>query len=294
VVTKIPKLTRSIAGSAGSAGDSADSTCDESECSSGSRSRKKARSFLEISSFDWLATYFRCDTIVHDLERLEGTPILQLNDVFFCHYLQVLQRLRNGQGCMYQAGAEFKRYFDEQSRALESYTVRTVDFDALKKENYVMDMDSSLRATYTNAFTKNELVVISCLLAYPGLSFCNIRQKTSKSLSDGAVRGMAFVPVQLEDFFQRRLRLLGILDDVHHPKYMAGLSTVVLSSTYCYHQLGSWRHLASWESASSLVLQLQNFPSFLSIDGVYVRVQHTFETAFHDLGLKSAPKTSWT
>ena len=138
-------------------------------------------------------------------------------------------------------------------------------------------MDSSLRASYTNAFTKNELVVISCLIAYPGLSFCNIRQKTCKSISDGAVRGMAFVPVQLEDFFQRRLRFLGILDDVYHPKYMAGLSTVVLSSTYCYHQLGSWRYLTSWESASSLVLQLQNFPSFLSIDGVYVRVQHTFE-----------------
>ena len=125
-------------------------------------------------------------------------------------------------------------------------------------------MDSNLRASYTNAFTKNELVVISCLLAYPGLTFCNIRQKTSKTLSDGAVRGMAFVPVQLEDFFQRRLRILGILDDVYHPKYMAGLSTVVLSSTYCYHQLGSWGYLTSWQSVSSLVLQLQNFPSFLS------------------------------
>ena len=87
-------------------------------------------------------------------------------------------------------------------------------------------MDSSLRASHTNAFTKNELVVISCLIAYPGLSFCNIRQKTCKSISDGAVRGMSFVPVQLEDFFQRRLRFLGILDDVYHPKYMAGLSTV--------------------------------------------------------------------
>ena len=89
---------------ADSAAKSTDSSCDESECSSGSRSRKKARSFLEISSFDWLATFFRCDTIVHDLERLENTPNLQLDDVFFRHYLQILQRLRNGQGCMYQAG----------------------------------------------------------------------------------------------------------------------------------------------------------------------------------------------
>ena len=102
---------------------------------------------------------------------------------------------------MYQAGEEFKRYFYEQCSALESYTVRTVDFDASKKQKYVMDMDGSLQASYTNAFTKNEFVVISCLLAYPGLNSCNIKQKTSKSLSDGAVRGMAFVHVQLEEFF---------------------------------------------------------------------------------------------
>ena len=89
------------------------------------------------------------------------------------------------------------RYFYEQSNALESYTVRTVDCNALKKQKYVTDMDSNLRASYENAFTKNELVVLSCLLAYTGLTFCNIRQKISMSLSNGAVRGKAFVPVQL-------------------------------------------------------------------------------------------------
>jgi hypothetical protein len=48
-VTKIPKLTHSAADSAA---EPAYSTCDESECSSDSPSRKRARSFLEMSSFD--------------------------------------------------------------------------------------------------------------------------------------------------------------------------------------------------------------------------------------------------
>jgi hypothetical protein len=53
---------------------------------------------------------------------------------------------------------------------------------------------------------------------------------------------MAFVPVQLERFFEERLRKLGVINDVHHPRCMKALSGVVLSSTYCYHQLGTWKY----------------------------------------------------
>jgi hypothetical protein len=55
-------------------------------------------------------------------------------------------------------------------------------------------------------------------------------------------RGMAFVPAQLESFFRKRLRRLGLIDDVAHPQYMKPLSTVVLSST---HGSGYARNISS-------------------------------------------------
>jgi hypothetical protein len=119
------------------------------------------------------------------------------------------------------------------------------------------------------------MVVISCLLAYPGLSFCNIDQKRSQSSqSDGMTRGMAFVPAQLESFFFKRLRMLGLIDDVAHPKYMETLSTVLLSSTYCYHQIASWEEGENWVSLDEHAWKLDRFPEFLGVNGIYVRVEH--------------------
>jgi hypothetical protein len=253
---------------------------EESECSVDHRRRDRLSqtnsSSEEVCSFDWLAPFLQCDKIIQDLELLETKPALQLDNSFFCHYLEVLKRLRSGQGAMYQAGQKFQEYFELQSRALETYVCRSVEHDAAKTNQFIKDMNESLRASYKNAFTKNEIVVISCLLADPGLSFCNIRQKTRKSISDGATRGMAFVPVQLERFFQERLRKLGVINDMHHPRHMEALSAVVLSSTYCYHQLGTWKYRNIWKSKSGHALKLANFPLFLSINGIYAPVDHTF------------------
>ena len=58
-------------------------------------------------------------------------------------------------------------------------------------------------------------------------------------------RGMAFVPAQLQSSFRKRLRRLGLIDDVAHPQYMKPLSTVVLSSTHDTHGSGYARNISS-------------------------------------------------
>jgi hypothetical protein len=57
-----------------------------------------------------------------------------------------------------------------------------------------------------------------------------------------ALLQQAALVLALEAFFHDRLRQLGVINDKDHPKYMQPLSTVVLSSTYCYHQLVACGH----------------------------------------------------
>ena len=228
------------------------------------------------SAFEWLRPFLGCDVIMHGLIQLEQNSTLQDDYEFFTHYVTLLEGLRRGQGCFYAAPSKFKDYFEKQKSALEAYEVTKVEFNSEKKVKFVEQLNTDFRATYANMFTKNELAVISCLLAYPGLSFCNIDQKRSVSQSDGMTRGMAFVPAQLESFFHRRLRLLELLDPDAHPQYMEPLSTVVLSSTYCYQQLMTWGFGHSWSSLSDPAFKLAGFPEFLSVDGLYVRVDHVF------------------
>jgi len=156
--------------------------------------------------------------MLQHLLLLQTTPALQTDKNFYGHYLQLLEHIRYGQGCMYKAGTKFKEYFLRQQDALELYQVVSVDFNAQKHARFIADLNTQLHASYEHAFTKNELVVMSCLLAFPGSSFSNIKQKTTASKSTNAVRGMAFVPPQLENFLQDRLRMLKLVDDKHHPR----------------------------------------------------------------------------
>jgi hypothetical protein len=239
---------------------------------------KKRCKKLSISVFHWLAPYIKCDVFIEDLLKLDTYPSLQSNDNVFHHYLRVLERLRFGQGCMYNAADAFSAYFSLQSAALSAYEIREVKFDQGKYDKYISDIDKDLVASYTDAFTRNELVIISCLLANPGLSFTNILQKTGVVKSSGMVRGMAYVPQQLEKFFHERLLKLRITDSRYHPKYMQGLSTVILSSSYCHQQLGTWGYGEEWKSKTARVLKLENFPSCFSINGVYALVDHKVDS----------------
>jgi hypothetical protein len=234
---------------------------------------KHKRQALKPSPFHWLSPFLGCDVIMNALMQLEQDPTLQSSSIFFNQHLVMLENLRRGQGCIYNAPTKFKNYYDAQERALKQYTVFNVESSPARKATFVHQIDTKFRATYANMFTRNEMVVISCLLAYPGFSFSNIDQKQSGS--DGMTRGMAFVPAQLESFFFKRLRMLGLIDDVAHPKYMEPLSTVVLSSTYCYHQIVSWEEGENWVSLDEQAWKLDQFPEFLGVNGIYVRVQHT-------------------
>jgi hypothetical protein len=230
------------------------------------------------SAFEWLRPYFGCDVIMDGLIQLEQNACLQDDPAFFGYHVRMLEELRRGQGCFYNAPSKFKSYFANQKDALERYPVTKVAFSSENQATFVRQMNTTLRATYTHMFTRNELAVISCLLAYPGLSFCNIDQKRSLSQSDGMTRGMAFVPARLESFFHKRLRDLKLIDPVAHPQYMEPLSTVVLSSTYCYQQLMKWGvGKEIWMSLSDQAFKLAGFPEFLSVDGLYVRVHHAFD-----------------
>jgi hypothetical protein len=235
---------------------------------------KKRRPKLSRSVFPWLAPYIKCDMFIEDLLKLDTFPGLQSNDNVFHHYLRVLERLRFGQGCMYNAADVFSDYFKLQSAALSAYVTHEVTFDQGKYDKFISDIDKDLAATYTDAFTRNELVIISCLLASPGFSFTNILQKTGVVKSSGMVRGMAYVPHQLEKFFHERLLRLKITDPRYHPKYMQGLSTVVLSSSYCHQQLGTWEYGEEWKSKKAKMLKLEKFPSCFTINGVYALVDH--------------------
>jgi hypothetical protein len=229
------------------------------------------------STFEWLRPFFGCDVLMDALLQLEQTACLQDDLPFFNYHVRMLEELRRGQGCFYNAPSKFKAYFANQKAALENYQVTKVEFSSENQANFVAQINTTLRATYNNMFTRNELAVISCLLAYPGLSFCNIDQKRSISQSDGMTRGMAFVPARLESFFHKRLRHLKLIDPVAHPRYMEPLSTVVLSSTYCYQQLMKWSVGKDiWKSMSDPPFKLAGFPEFLSVDGSYVRVDHVF------------------
>jgi hypothetical protein len=232
---------------------------------------------LATSIFHFIAPFVNCNDMMQDLLKLGNSPSLQANDNFFRHYLMILERLRFGQGCMYHAADAFRAYFEQQAAALRAYDVHEVKFDERKYLQYKANVDKDLVASYTFAFTRNELVIISCLLANPGLSFCNILQKTGCVKSIGAFRGMAYVPEQLENFFHQRLLELKLIDRQYHPEYMQGLSTVVLNSTYCHEQLGTWNYGEEWKSKKAKIIKLANFPSCFSIDGMYAEVHHKFE-----------------
>jgi hypothetical protein len=225
------------------------------------------------SVFDWLGPFLNSDNIEVDLLLLESRPGLNSDNGFFRHYLALLKRLRFGQGVMYSAAMKFQQYYEQQASALASYPNGPVAYDAEKRRAFIESMDRNLKANYLNAFSRNELVVICCLLAYPGLTFTNIDQKTRVTQKSGMIRGMSFVPEALEKFFHRRLRSLQVIDDVNHPPYMEPLSTVVLNSTYCYKQLVTWGYGADWTSVEAeQPIRLEGFYEFLSVNGVYVRV----------------------
>ena len=268
------KKKRDRSGSSGDVEDQGGDTEQELDPAAMKLEVKKRCKKLSISVFHWLAPYTKCDVFIEDLFKLDKFPDLQINDKMFHHYIRVLERLRFGQGCMYNAADAFRAYFSLQSAALSDYQIREVTFDQGKYDKYRLDIDKDLVASYTDAFTRNELVIISCLLASPGLSFTNILQKTGVVKSSGMVRGMAYVPQQLEKFFHERLLKLKITDPKYHPKYMQGLSTVVLSSSYCHQQLGTWGYGEEWTSKKANVLKLENFPSCFSINGVYALVDH--------------------
>ena len=204
---------------------------------------------------------------------LQTNQQMQRDEGFFSFYLEQLKRLRVGQGVMYNASTKFQEYYDRQAEALKSYPVREITFNACKKMDFIKSMNETFRAKFAEAFTRNEIVVICGLLAFPGLTYTNIDQKTRLSQKSGMYRGMSFVHEELERFFHKRLRLLQVIDDINHPKYMEPLSSVVLNSTYCYQQLVTWGYGDSFISVSDRVWSLQNFPKFLGVNGVYVRVQ---------------------
>jgi hypothetical protein len=224
------------------------------------------------SVFDWLSPFLNSDKIEVDLLLLESRPQLNSDDGFFGHYLALLKRLRFGQGVMYSAATRFQQYYEQQASALAIYPKGPVAYDAGKKLSFIQSMDRNLKANYLNAFSRNELVVICCLLAYPGLTFTNIDQKTRVTQKSSMIRGMSFVPEALEKYFHRRLRFLKVIDDVNHPRYMEPLSTVVLNSTYCYKQLVTCGYGADWTSVAAQPIRLEGFHEFLSVNGVYVRV----------------------
>jgi hypothetical protein len=235
------------------------------------------RQALKPSPFDWLSPFLGCDVIMDGLMQLEQAPALQTDSMFFSYYLMLLEKLRRGQGCIYNAPTKFKNYYEAQKLELLRYNVFNVEASPVRRTAFIGQIDTKFRATYADVFTRNELAVIGCLLAYPGFSFCNINQK--KLQSDGMTRGMAFVPSQLESFFHKRLRKLGLIDDVAHPKYMEPLSAVVLSSTYCYHQLVTWEEGQDWLSLNENAWKLDLFPDCLGVNGIYVRVGHTLPRA---------------
>lgn len=237
---------------------------------------KRAGNIVEPSAFGWLGPFMHSDRFESDLNLLQTKPEMHEDDCFFSHYLQLLQRLRWGQGIMYGAAKKFKEYYSQQAIALEAYQQRSVvKFSQTKKAAFIKSMNTALKAKYSDAFSRNELVVISCLLAYPGLTYTNIDQKTRVAQKSSMVRGMSFVPEAVEQFFQKRLRMLQVIDDVNHPRHMEPFSTVVLNSTYCYNQLAAWGYATefiSWDEVQCPII-LEGFPDFLSVDGVYVRVR---------------------
>jgi hypothetical protein len=211
--------------------------------------------------------------MVGDLVLLQKNPHLNLDEDFFKHYLELLQRIRHGQGEMYRSQTKFRSYYEQQVAALNTYKVFAVSPNATQKGQFIKSMDATLAAKYSNAFTRNEIVVLCCLLSYPGLTYTNIDQKTSVAQKSSMMRGMSFVPPEIEAFFHTRLRLLGVIDEVCHPEYMQPLSAVVLNSTYCYRQLVTWGYAEHLLSSGNVVFTLQDFPDFLNVNGMYVRVQ---------------------
>jgi hypothetical protein len=238
---------------------------------------QNGRNIVEPSVFDWIGPFLHSDRIEFDLNLLQTKPNLHTDEQFFAHYLQLLQRLRRGQGIMYGAAQKFKEYHVQQVSALTAYEQRcAVKFNSAKKAAFIKSMNTALKANYSDAFSRNELVVISCLLAYPGLTYTNIDQKTRVAEKSSMIRGMSFVPESVEQFFQKRLRMLQVIDDVNHPRHMEPFSTVVLNSTYCYRQIAAWGYgteFTTWEEDQCPVT-LQGFPDFLSVNGVYVRVRN--------------------
>ena len=173
---------------------------------------------------------------------------------------------------MYRSATKFRSYYEQQVEALNRYKVFEVSPNATQKEQFIQSMDAALAANFSNAFTRNEIVVLCCLLAYPGLTYTNIDQKTSIAHKSSMMRGMSFVSPEVEAFFHTRLRSLGVIDEVYHPRYMQPLSAVVLNSTYCHHQLVTWGYGENFLSAAGVIFTLQGFPDFLSVDGLHVRV----------------------
>lgn len=235
---------------------------------------------IEPSLFNWLAPFLAPNQLADDLALLQRNLNVNRDENFFNHYLQLLQQLRHGQGVMYSAASKFRTYYEQQVEALQNYKVFEVKKNDSRRREFILSMDTTLAAKYADAFTRNEIVVLCCLLASPALTFTNIDQKTTVAKKSGMIRGMSFLSPIVEAFFHDRLRQLGVINDKDHPKYMQPLSTVVLCSTYCYHQFVTWGHGDEFSSKIDLVFTLEGFPQFLSVNGKYVRVEHESEVMY--------------
>jgi hypothetical protein len=235
---------------------------------------------IEPSLFNWLAPFLAPNQLADDLALLQRNLNVNRDENFFNHYLQLLQQLRHGQGVMYSAASKFRTYYEQQVEALQNYKVFEVKKNDSRRREFILSMDTTLAAKYSDAFTRNEIVVLCCLLASPALTFTNIDQKTTVAKKSGMIRGMSFLSPIVEAFFHDRLRQLGVINDKDHPKYMQPLSTVVLCSTYCYHQFVTWGHGDEFSSKIDLVFTLEGFPQFLSVNGKYVRVEHESEVMY--------------
>ena len=235
---------------------------------------------IEPSLFNWLAPFLAPNQLADDLALLQRNLNVNRDENFFNHYLQLLQQLRHGQGVMYSAASKFRTYYEQQVEALQNYKVFEVKKNDSRRREFILSMDTTLAAKYSDAFTRNEIVVLCCLLASPALTFTNIDQKTTVAKKSGMIRGMSFLSPIVEAFFHDRLRQLGVINDKDHPKYMQPLSTVVLCSTYCYHQFVTWGHGDEFSSKIDLIFTLEGFPQFLSVNGKYVRVEHESEVMY--------------
>ena len=81
-----------------------------------------------------------------DLFLLQKKPDLNFDEDFFQHYLELLQRIRHGQGEMYRSATKFRSYYEQQVAELNKYEVFSVSPNATETERFKKNMDATLAA----------------------------------------------------------------------------------------------------------------------------------------------------